>query len=85
VIASLLDGTMTNCLFLHGHTAVTVELKIRYSQAVETDKSAAVRSRIVRSTLGLHLLEAELIQGGEVKVTASAKFMEEPKLRDAER
>ncbi|MFH1999293.1 MAG: hotdog domain-containing protein, partial [Planctomycetota bacterium] len=29
VIASLLDGAMTHCLFLHGYTAVTVELSIK--------------------------------------------------------
>src|ERR1035437_3200852 len=34
MIASLLDGAMTNCLFAHGHVAMTGELKVRYREPV---------------------------------------------------
>jgi acyl-coenzyme A thioesterase PaaI-like protein len=30
VISSILDGTMTNCLFAHGTVAVTAELRVRF-------------------------------------------------------
>jgi len=75
VIASVLDGAMTNCLFLHGLTGVTVELNIRYKRPVDTDRIATVRGWIERSSSLLHILKAELVQGNEVKATASGKFM----------
>jgi hypothetical protein len=34
VIAALLDGASTNCLFAHGHVALTVELTARYREPV---------------------------------------------------
>jgi len=79
VIASLLDGAMTHCLFLHGHTAVTVELNIRYRHPVVTDQTAIIRGWIERSSSRLHLLKADVFQDGKVRVTASGKFMNQPK------
>ena len=79
VIALLLDGAMTNCLFLHGYTAVTAELKTRYHQPVETNKIATVRGWIEKASPRLYIVNAELEQEGAVKVTASAKFMNQPK------
>jgi acyl-coenzyme A thioesterase PaaI-like protein len=79
VIASLLDGAMTHCLFLQGYTGVTVELKIRYRHPVKTDRTAIVRGWMERNSSRLHLLKAEVIQDGAVKVTASGKFMNQPR------
>jgi acyl-CoA thioesterase FadM len=76
MIASLLDGAMTNCLFARGHVAMTGELKVRYREPVIIGEEMLVRAWITRSQLPLHLLEAELKQGGCTRTTASAKFVE---------
>lgn len=76
MIASLLDGAMTNCLFAHGCVAMTGELKVRYREPVQIGEEMSVRAWIKHSFAPLHSLAAELKQGGRVKATASAKFME---------
>ncbi len=78
VIASLLDGAMTNCLFAHGHAAVTAELNVRYHHPVVIGNPITVRAWIQKShaRLRLHLLEAELSQDDQVKAQARAKFMD---------
>lgn len=78
VIASLLDGAMTNCLFAHGHAALTGELKVRFRHPVATDRAATVRAWIHKSCPPLHLTRAELRQDERVVAVASAKFMELP-------
>jgi uncharacterized protein (TIGR00369 family) len=75
VIASLLDGAMTNCLFAHGITAVTAELTIRYHAPVITGRPATIRASIDRSAHGCHFLTAALCREGRVAVTARAKFL----------
>lgn len=76
MIASLLDGAMTNCLFAQDHVAMTAELKVRYRKPVFTGQEMIIRAWIKRSLPPLHLLEAELKQEGCIKAIASAKFME---------
>lgn len=78
VIAALLDGAMTNCLFAHGFVAVTAELKVRYHQAVTVDSPAIVCAWRDQSNLGMHQLYAELTQNNCIKARASAKFMQKP-------
>lgn len=75
IIASLIDGAMTHCLFFHGITAVTAELNVRYCLPVRTDLKATVRGWIEKNTSRLHLVKADIVQGDEVKVTATGKFM----------
>lgn len=75
IIASLLDGAMTNCLFAHGHSAVTAELKVRYREPVLIGEKALIRACITRSWPPYHLLKAELQQQGCLKATASATFV----------
>ena len=76
MIASLLDGAMTNCLFAGGRVAMTAELKVRYRKPVFIAQEMLIRAWITRSHSPLHLLEAELEQEGCIKATASAKFFE---------
>jgi acyl-coenzyme A thioesterase PaaI-like protein len=76
MIASLLDGAMTNCLFAHGHEAMTGELKVRYREPVIIGEEMLIRAWITRSQSPLHLLEAKLTQQGCLRATASAKFVE---------
>ena len=81
VISALLDGAMTHCIFAHGHTGVTAELKVRYRHPVVTDHTAIVRGWIRRYSPPLYIMEAELLQDGQVKATATAKFMDQPELK----
>ena len=75
VIAAALDGAMTNGLFAQGRAGLTGELKVRYRHPVLTNHMAVVRGWIERSSPPLYLTCAELVQGGEVKVTATGKFI----------
>ncbi len=77
VIASLLDGAMTNCMFARGIPALTAELTVRYRHPLVVGTSAVVRAWVERSMPPLHVLKAEIVQGGQVKATASGKFMEQ--------
>jgi uncharacterized protein (TIGR00369 family) len=76
VTSSLLDGAMTNCLFARGIVAVTAEMRVRFRHPVESDTPAEVRAHVSRSQSPLHVLEAEIVQGGLVKAIATGKFME---------
>ena len=76
VVSALLDGAMTNCLFAQGHAAVTFDLHVRFQHPVVTGSPATVRAWITSSTRPVHELAAELIQDGQVKATARAKFLE---------
>ena len=79
VIALLLDSAMTNCLFAHGHAAVTGELKIRFRHPVATSQAVSVRAWIERSRPPLHVMTASVVQNGKVMASASARFMERPR------
>ncbi len=76
VIAAMLDGAMTNCLFAHGKTAVTASLTVRFLHPVAANQTAAIKARIKKSNPPLHLMESELLQGKRVVARATAKFME---------
>lgn len=75
LVAVLLDAAMTNCLLLKGLTAVTADLHVRYHRPVQVDRTAQVRATLTRSRPPLYALEAELVQGGRVRASATAKFM----------
>ena len=79
VTASLLDGVMTNCLFAQGIAALTAELRVRYRAPVLIGHEISLRAWIGQRRRPLFLLEAELVQEGCVRATATAKFMERHK------
>lgn len=76
VIAALLDGAMTNCLFAHGVVAVTGDLTIRYRLPVSVDEPFVVRAQREKGRSPLHHLTAELEQAGTVRVVSRARFVE---------
>ncbi len=76
IIALLLDGAMTNCLFAHGKVGVTGELTIKFVQSVVVERFAFVKAWITKSFSSLYLVEAELSQGGKILAKASGKFMD---------
>jgi len=81
VISTILDGAMGHCMFARGQTAVTVEMTTRFRHPIITGHEATVLARITRSSHPLYLLEAEIIQDGEVRVTAKSKFYDQPELQ----
>ncbi len=75
IVALLLDGAMTNCLFAAGVTAVTAEMSVRYLSSATTDKPMQVTARITHSRPPLYLLHSEMHQEGVLVARASGKFM----------
>jgi len=80
VISSILDGAMTHCMFARGKTAVTAEMSTRFRHPILVRQSATVSARIKRSSHPLYLLEAKIVQAGQVKATAIGKFLDQPDL-----
>lgn len=78
VTSSLLDGAMTNCLFAHSIAAVTAEMTVRFRHPIAVGQSLVARAHITRSQPPLHIVEAEIVQTGQVKAKATGKFMERP-------
>lgn len=78
VATSLLDGAMTNCLFAHDIVAVTAEMTVRFRHPIALDVPVTVRAHITRSQNPLHIVEAQILQAGQVKAKANGKFMEKP-------
>lgn len=78
VTSSLLDGAMTNCLFAHGIVALTAEMLVRFRHPIKLDAPLMVRAHISRSQTPLHIVEAHIVQTGQVKAKAVGKFMESP-------
>ena len=75
VISSLLDGAMTNCLFLHGQLALTARLNLRFRHPVQTGMPAVVRAWISDTSRGFFQMKAELLQAGIRKASADGVFM----------
>jgi acyl-coenzyme A thioesterase PaaI-like protein len=76
MVASLLDGAMTNCLFAHKVVALTAELQVRYREPVRIGREILLRAWMEKSHAPLYLMRAELKQEDCVRATASAKFMQ---------
>ncbi|MCK4818476.1 hypothetical protein KA005_22090 [bacterium] len=82
IISAIFDGTMGNCLFAHDLTGVTAELNIRFKHPLEQNKKATAKAWIKNYSDQLYILEAEIIQNGQVKAYATGKFVNKPDLAD---
>ena len=76
MIASLLDGVMTNCLFARGLVGVTADLNVRYRKPIEIGSEMLLRGWLERSRPPLYFMRAELHQENCLKASASAKFLQ---------
>ena len=76
IVAALLDGAMTNCLFAQGIRALTAELRVRYHASVLAEEGLTVRAWLESSRHGLLQLRAEIMQGGKIKARALGKFIQ---------
>ncbi len=75
IIASLLDGAMTNALFARGTVAVTAEVTIRYRNPLPLGGTATVEGRVTQREPPLYLVEARITSGDVVHATCTGKFM----------
>jgi uncharacterized protein (TIGR00369 family) len=75
IISTILDSAMTNCLFAHGHQAVTAELTVKFRAPVLLDHMAVIEAHTSRDLFPLFLMEATLVQDGRTMATATAKFI----------
>jgi acyl-coenzyme A thioesterase PaaI-like protein len=76
ITSMLLDAAMTNCLFAHGRVAVTARLIVRFSLPVAIDCTAVIRAWLRDYSPPLFVLEAELVQSGQVMTQAAGKFID---------
>ena len=76
IVAALLDGAMTNCLFAQSIRALTAELRVRYQAPVLAEEELTVRAWLESSRHGLFELRAEITQRGNIKVRALGKFIQ---------
>jgi len=76
VTSMLLDSAMTNCLFSQGKVAVTARLIVRFLLPVATDNTAVIRAWLRDISPPLFVLEAELVQDGQVMAHAAGKFID---------
>lgn len=83
VVASVLDGIMTNYLFAQDVVAVTAELKIRYRHPVQTGLRAELFAEIENHHSDLYLMKAQLFQSDKLHATATAKFLTQPHLAES--
>ena len=84
IIAAIMDGAMGHCMFARQLTTVTVEIAVQFRHAVRTGQEATVRAWVVQTAHPLYMLEAEIVQGGQVKAKAKGKYYDQPELKGAE-
>lgn len=75
VISALVDCAMLHCLFARGKSALTVDLSIQFRHPVDVGVPATIRARLLEQGHLLYTLAAEVLQQGQVKVKASARFL----------
>ena len=80
VIASILDGAMTNWLLMHGVAAVTIELNIQYRHVMSLHKMACVQAQLKETTSEVYLLKSRIRQDEQIKARAQGKFVCQPGL-----
>ncbi len=80
IISMILDSAMGNCMFSRGQATVTVEMNTKFRHPVLTGRLATVSAKVTRVSHPLYLLEAQIIQEGEIKAIGKGKFYDQPKL-----
>ena len=81
VISSLLDGAMTNWLLASGRRSMTADLSVRFQRPVVIGEPVDIRAHLEQSRRAVDVLQAELLQQGQVCATAVGKFMKHPDAR----
>ena len=77
LIAFLMDEAMTCAVMAEGDYAATGELKLRYLKPVRSDPTAYIIVTVESRFRTMYTLSAKLIQGGEVRTRATARFIKQ--------
>jgi uncharacterized protein (TIGR00369 family) len=83
IIASLMDAAMTHCLFHHGISAVTADLRVRYLHPVSCNSTVEFRAWLFFSCPPLYHLKAETTLNGVFMVQADGKLMRREKQNES--
>jgi len=76
IIASLLDGAMTHCLFTCGIVAVTADMHVRYRHPLRLHSPASVTAELSRESPPLYIVKSQIHQDQQLRATAVGKFMD---------
>lgn len=76
----MLDASMGHWLFAHGLAGVTAELNIRFRHPIRLGMPATAIAQLKRASHPLYILEARIVQDGQVKARATGKFIHKPEL-----
>ena len=75
ITATLMDAAMTHCLFHHGISAVTADLRVRFLYPVYCNTTVDLRAWLFFSCPPLYHLKAEITRNDMVMARADGKFM----------
>jgi len=75
IASSLLDAAMTHCLLNMNVAALTAQLDVRYHHPILLGESVEVIGQCISVKRGIYFLKALLNVGGELRVSASGKFI----------
>jgi acyl-coenzyme A thioesterase PaaI-like protein len=75
IVATILDCAMTNCLFADGVEAMTVRLNVQFHEVVLVNENLIVEAELTSRRGRVYELKASITQRGEIKASASARFM----------
>lgn len=76
IITTLLDATMTHCLFHHGIIALTGDLHVRFVHPIPYDSTVNLQAQIIKVKKSIYFLQAEAMQQQKIMATAKAKFIQ---------
>jgi len=66
--------------YIHGLAGVTAELNVRFRHPIRLGEPATAIAQLKRASHPLYVLEARVVQDGQVKAQATGKFLHKPEL-----
>lgn len=76
VITTLLDATMTHCLFDHGIIAMTGNLRVRFLHPISCNSLLCIQARVMKRKKNLYLLYSTVMLKGKIMARGEARFIE---------
>ncbi|MEA9389690.1 PaaI family thioesterase [Acerihabitans sp. TG2] len=76
LVSTLLDETMTQCLFSQGIKALTAELRVRFIMPVRVGMQISLEARLLSCKRSIYHVEAFVTHNKIVLSRATAKFIE---------
>lgn len=80
IITTLLDATMTHCLFNKGIEAFTGDLQVRFLHQIPCNSTIKLHAQIIKVKKPLYVLRAEAICEKKIMAWAEAKFIQIEKM-----